>query len=210
MPGATLTKLTVKGETGANVTFDAEFIGKEVASSDGALDLTLANRAVLPVLGAHGSLSIDVATDAVGSTAVAATAYSFELMADTKRTPVTHLGSLVPQGYKHGKFDADLKLVVEMTSDMVTLFNQVIDPNVTSVNSQRVVRLSFSLTSDQTSDGTPRSLVFDFAGVMIEKPIAFGDLDGVVTAELNFKGIYNAVMGSWMKASSRNGVAALP
>ena len=209
MPGATLTKLVVKGETGANLTFDAEFFGKEVASSDGSL-AALSDRAVLPVLGASGSLAIDVSSDAVGTTAVTATAFSFELTIDTKRAPVTHLGSLVPQGYKHGKFEADLKLVVEMTSDMVTLFNQVIDPNVTSVNAQRVVQLSFSVTSDATSDGTPRSLVFQFAGVMLEKPVAFGDKDGVVTAELMFKGIYNAVMGSWFKATSRNGVAVLP
>jgi hypothetical protein len=124
--------------------------------------------------------------------------------------PVTHLGSLVPQGYKHGKFEGALKLAVELTSDMVTLFNQVLDPNVTSVSAQRVVQLSFSLTSDATTDGTPRSLVFQFAGIMLEKPVAFSDKDGVVTAELTFTAIYNAVLGTWFKASSRNGVAVLP
>jgi len=54
------------------------------------------------------------------------------------------------------------------------------------------------------------SLRFDFAGVLLKKPMAWGDADGVATIELEYAGIYNSVLATWLAASSVNGVSALP
>lgn len=209
MPGATLNGLTVKGAWGDPLTFEAEFLGKEAASSDGSLAV-LSDRNVTPVMGHQGSLFVDVGSDAVGTTAVTTTAFSFALDLKPNRSLVTHLGSLTPDNFKHGKWDATLKLVLELTSDQVVLFNQQVDPTITSVNAERVIRLSFAITSDAAPFGTPMSLRFDFAGVLLKKPMAWGDADGVATIELEYSGIYNAVLLSWFAARSVNGVSALP
>ena len=209
MPGANLSGLTVKGAWGDPLTFDAEFIGKEAASSDGAL-AALSDRNVTPTMGHQGSLFVDVGSDAVGTTAVTTTAFSFELSMKPNRSLVTHLGSLTPDNYKHGKWEGTLKLVLELTSDQVVLFNQQVDPTVTSVNAERVIRLSFAITSDAAPFGTPMSLRFDFAGVLLKKPMAWGDADGVATIELEYAGIYNSVLATWLAAQSVNGVSALP
>lgn len=211
MPGSVLQTLSVKGESGGILSFDAEFIGKEVASSDVSSSdfdgLTLLDRSVTPVLGAHGALFIDVSSDPVGTTPRSATAFSFELTLDSKRENVTHLGSLVPQGYRFAKWDATLKLSVELTSDMLDIFNAVLDPTVTQIGAERLIRLRFSDTA--AAAASDLLLQFDFSGVLLEKPEAFTDKDGVVTIDLMFKSIYNASLGTWFKASSRNLISAL-
>jgi hypothetical protein len=194
MPGAVLTKFNLKGETGGQLMLTADFVGKEVATSDASL-AALSDRTTSIIMGAHGALWIDVSSDAVGTTSIATTAYSFELDVDTQRGQQTYLGSLVPAGYRHGKFKATLKLVLEMTSAMYTIFSAILDPAVTQVAAERVVRLKFTNAAGYI-------LQLDFAGVVLEKPEAFTDLDGVVTLELTLNAIYNAVLGTWMKANS--------
>ena len=192
MPGATLTKFNLKGESGGQLMLTADFVGKSVATSDGTL-AALSDRTVNIVLGSHGALWIDVSSDAVGTTAITTTAFAFELDANTGRALQTHLGSSTPDGYRHGKFEATLKLTLEMTSAMYTIFQALLDPAVTQTAAERVVRLKFTNTS---------IFQIDFAGVVLEKPEAFTDRDGVVTMELTLTAIYNAVMGTWMKAAS--------
>jgi hypothetical protein len=192
MPGATLTKFNLKGETGGQLMLTADFMGKQVSTSDGTL-AALSDRTVNIVLGSHGALWIDVSTDAVGTTAITTTAFSFELDVDTQRTLGSHLGALTPDGYRHGKFKSTLKLVLEMTSAMYTIFQALLVPAVTQTAAERVVRLKFTNTS---------IFQIDFSGVVLEKPVAFTDLDGIVTMEITLTAIYNAAMATWMKAAS--------
>ena len=193
MPGATLTKFNLSGESGGQLMLSADFLGKEVATSDGTL-AALSDRDVNVVLGAHGALWIDVSSDTVGTTAITTTAFAFELDVEPGRSLATHMGSLTPSGYRHGKFAATLQLTLEMTADMYTIFQALLDPAVTQTLASRVVRLKF------TSGGL--ILQLDFAGVVLEKPEAFTDRDGVVTLEMTLTAVYNSVLGTWMKANS--------
>lgn len=193
LSGATISKFSMKGESGGTVEFTADFVGKTMASDGWNSDVADSDRTVSIIMGGHCALYVDVSSDAAGTTAVTTTAFSYEMAIDPKRALKYHLGSLAPDATYDQKWDGELKLTVEVTSTTLAWLDSMIAP---TSNWKRIVRL------DHTS-GT-QYLKIDFGGVLLEPPQLFTDKDGVVTAELTLKGFYMGSLANWLKVASNS------
>jgi len=196
LSGGVLQKAVIKGETGAPLTIDLDFIGKQVEQDE--QDATKTDRAVTFVMGDHVSLYIDPDTDAVGTTPIASTFFSFELTLDTKRGLVYHLGALTPDGYRDAKWTGMLKLVLEVNSTTKAYLDALL---AASGVPAKVVRI-------KAASGV-NVLQFDFNGVILKTPDIVTDKDGVATYEFELTGQYGTALGNWLSVTSVNTVSAL-
>ena len=103
--GGTMNSLNISAETGGASMFSASLIGKEVVETTSG---ALADRDVYVVMGNHWALAIDPSSDAVGTTAVATTGFSFSLDVNANRGLKYHLGSLTPTTYRDAKWRSTL------------------------------------------------------------------------------------------------------
>jgi hypothetical protein len=195
---ALLRTLNIKGERAGPWTFSADLIAKSI-DAGGSL-AALSDRAVTLVASAETALYVDAWGGTIGTTAVATTAFSFELNIDTKRTLKHYLGSLTPGGFAHGSaWEATLSIVMEFNATSKAFVDAMLSG---STLFQRQVRL-------KATNGT-NIFQLDFAGTQDGAPQIFDDEDGVSTVEIKLKALYNSTLGAWMKASVTNSVAALP
>ena len=201
LAGATVSKLNIKGETNGLVEYGLEFIGKAVTSTGYVSDVADSDRAMNVAMGCHCALWIDPGSDAVGTTPITTTAFSFDLTVDPKRALKYHLGACTPDSTFDNKWEGELKLVLEMTSAMKTIMDTTIAP---SANVRKNVRIK------ATHPTSLETLILDFGGVILEAPEFFSDEDGIVTVELTLKGIANEGMSyNWLSIDSNAILAAL-
>jgi hypothetical protein len=194
--GFTPMSLSVSGETLGPWTFSVSGLGKEVAEDE--IDTTLADRDINVVMGHQTTLFIDPATDAVGSTQIQNTAFTFNLSLESNRALVYHLGSLTPTGYRDAKWGGTLNLVLELNSDSEPFLNSILGH---SAIFERVIRIK-ATSGDNYAQ-------FDFNGVTTTAPEINTDDDGVRTVELQFAGKYESTLSSWVKAETRCSVETL-
>jgi hypothetical protein len=173
---AVLTNLTVEGESGGPVTYEATFQGQKVTTDK---FVALADRVTIPVLGHMGQLFIDVASDATGTTEVTNNAFSFSWNVETNRKLLTHIGSLNPNGFIEGKWGGSLSLSVEADTDTYPILEAIMAS--TSLATERNVRLQFTAASDSI-------LRLDMSGPLLEAPEIYSDEDGVVTFDFEITG----------------------
>jgi hypothetical protein len=205
MTGALVQKLTIKGDTGKPLTATADLIGKEVATGTFA-DPALTDDTVNVAMGSHVLLYVDAWGGTIGSTAVATTAFEFELSIDTKRGLDFHLGALTPGAYHEGAedgWDGELKLMMEFNATSKAYLDAIID------SSNGVFQKQVRIKATTGSAGTLKTVQFDFAGMSEEAPEILTYRDGVATVELTLMGHYNPTLANWFKAQVLNGVAAL-
>lgn len=198
--GLLISKLTVKGENGKPMMITADCIGRDVGTDALA---ALNDRSVNVAMGDHMAVYIDAWGGTIGSTAIAATAYTYELVIDAKRKGDIYLGNLSASSYHEDDgaegWSGSLKLSLELNAASKAQLDALISQ---STLYQRQVRLT-------STQGT-NVLRFDFAGTSEQAPDLFSDRDGVVTFETTLTGTYNPTLGNWFKAQSVNGVSALP
>lgn len=188
MNGATLVSMSLSGEDGAPITFSAAFFGKQVI--EGAL-VSLADRAINVAMGDHVSLCIDPSSDAAGTTAVAATAFSFNMNINTNRAPVYHLGSLTASGYRDAKWAGSLSLSMEVTAVTRAYLSDILAASPSPV--EKVIRL-------RIADTTVAEYVIeiDFVGVVASAPTVHDDIDGVSSVSLTLTGKYQLDQAGWL------------
>lgn len=174
--GATINSLTVEGESGGPITYTADFVGKSVTTDVAGADV---DRTTQPALGHMGALCIDLASDAIGTTPIANSAYSFSWGVETNRKFMTHIGNLNPSGFREGKWEGSLSLSIEASTDTYPLLDGII--GATNATTGRNVQLKFTAATDSI-------LTLDFSGALLEAPELYSDEDGVVTLDLEFVG----------------------
>jgi hypothetical protein len=199
LTSAILNKLTLRGASGAPLRYQSEWIG-EIVEPD-TLD-ALSDRAVNLIMGNHGAVYVDTFGGTVGSTAIAATAWSFELVVEANRVLKQYLGNVAPGGYEGGRWKGTLKLSLELNTTSAAYLDSILASSPALY--QRLVRLKFSNTAN-------RDLAIDFAGFTPEGPEVFQDRDGVLTWDLMLSGQYDTgAFANWLKATSINSVSAMP
>lgn len=197
--GALISKMTVKGETGAPMQCTYDLIGHDFASDALA---ALSDRAVNVAMGDHMAIYIDAWGGTIGTTQISATAYAYELVVDAKRKGDMFLGNLAASSYHEDDgaagWDTTLKLSLEFNAAVKAHYDALISQ---STLYQRQVRL-------KSTSGT-NVIQFDVAGTSEEAPVFGSDRDGVLTFDVMLRGTYNSGLGNWLKAQIVNSVSAL-
>jgi hypothetical protein len=173
--GAVVNSLTVEGESGGPITYEANFIGKVVSTDVNAV---LVDRVTKPAMGYMGALTIDPGSDTVGTTPIVG-AFSFSWNVNANRKMLTHIGDLNPGGYREGKWDGSLSLSVEAGTDSFPYLDAIIGS--TSTMPIKNVQLKFTAASDSI-------VTLNFAGVLLESPELYNDADEVTTLEFELVG----------------------
>lgn len=186
--GGVINSLTIEGESGGAITYDAEFMGK-IVSTD--VHAALSDRVTKAAMGHMGQLFIDPGSDTVGQTEIANQAYSFSLALETNRPLLTHIGNLNPSGYREGKWGGSLSLSIEASTDSYPYLDAILSATNSSI--EKNVRLKFTAGSDS-------SLTLDFGGVFLEAPELYADEDGVVTFDFVLQGQKTEGMSSFFAA----------
>ena len=202
LTGATVSKLGIKGETGGPVEYDLEFIGKAVTASGYLSDVADSDPVTSVAMGGQCALWIDPGSDALGTTPITTTGFSFDLSIDPKRALKYHLGAYTPDSTYDQKWEGELKLVLEVTSAMKTILDATIAP---SANVNKNVRIKMT-----NPDIPLEALQLDFGGVILEAPEFFSDEDGIVTVELTLKGLATeGTTYNWLGVTSNSKLATV-
>lgn len=195
LAGATLTSMSLACELGSEMTYDANFIGKQV--NEDAMD-TCSDREVSPIMGSHFKLYIDPSTDTVGTTEIENSFFAFTLAVDTHRALVRHMGSLTSNGYRDAQWSGTLALSMECDAVTEPYLNDII---TASGVLGKAIRL-------KATSGT-KEFTIDFYGDVMESPSLYTARDGVVSADLVFTGNLNIVADKWFTGTVVNSVASL-
>lgn len=190
--GATLSELTIEGESGGPITYDASFMGKYVTTD---VHADLSDRVTTPAMGHMGQLWIDPGSDSIGTTEIANQAYNFSLNLNTNRHFLTHIGNLNPSGFREGKYEGSLSLSIEASATTIPYLISIIGS--TNTVPEKNVRLRFTAASDSIA-------TFDFCGVLLEAPELYSDEDGIVTLDFELTGQKNSGETSFFVATVYN------
>lgn len=195
LAGATLTSLSLACEISDEMTYDANFLGKQVSAD--AMD-TCSDREVNPIMGNHFALYIDPSTDAVGTTVVTTSFFAFTLSVDTHRTAVRHMGSQTPSGYRNAQWSGSLSLSLECTATAEAYQDALL---LAASTLDKAVRLR--------ATDSARIMTIDFFGTALESPDLHTARDGVVCVDMVLTGKFNVTAQKWLNASVVNAVSAL-
>jgi hypothetical protein len=199
LSGGLVSKLVVKGSNGQPMTMTADLIGKDVTA--GTLE-SLSDRTVNVAMGDHMAIYVDAWGGTIGTTAIAASAYAYELTIDAKRKGDQFLGGLAASNYHEDDgasgWEVMLKLSMEFNSITKAQYDALISQSAVY---QKQIRLK--------STNSTRVIQFDVAGTSEEAPTFGEDRDGVLVFEAALKGTYNSGLANYLKAQVINGVNAL-
>jgi hypothetical protein len=200
--GALCVGYTVRGKAGekdTELTFSADFVGKQV--SDGAL-AALSDRAVNPAMQSHLAVYLDAWGGTMGATALATTAIDFELSVKNPRALNRYLDTgLVAGAYEDTGPDpsmVSLKMTLYLNATSAGYVTAMLVPGLF----QRQIRIK--------ATDTTRILQYDFAGFAPSVPTLYSDKSGLQVLDLVMHGQYHATFANCFKWSNTNAVATLP
>jgi hypothetical protein len=202
MTGATLQKVTFKFPRTGELTLALDLIGKQV--DDGGALAALSDRTTNVAMAADASLYIDTWGGTIGSTAITSTAWSADVEVNTNRELKHAPGALTPYGYRHRRFDASLKLRMEVNATTLA-FQSAVQAATAGAPVQKQIRLS----ATRDSSTSLKLFQLDFAGTFVNASEAFADDDGLAMVEFEIGATYNATLGNSVKVQSKNSVSAL-
>lgn len=187
--GVLPTELIVTGESGGLLQYTYNFFGGDVSDGATFAALTVDTPDFAQAL---TTIYIDEGLGAtIGTTALADTAFKFSWKVSANRAPVWHLGELVYDSYKRGKWTGQLDLTLEGTAVALGHFGDQLD--ATATPKSYCVRL-------RTTDAA-NTLDLDFVGTVIGVANVATDLDGVVTVEMSLAPQYGTVYASCFGAT---------
>jgi len=198
MQDASVATLTMSGSSNTGVQVGGSLIGGKVI--EGALQ-TLSDRTGLTrMTGCMAALAIDAWAGTMGNTAVASSAFSWELTINSNRQYRTYLGGCTPQAWNDQQWSGQLRLSLELNSTTDDyLIAMLADANTIL---ERQIEISYTNGSDD-------KLEIQFAGHTMSAPQLFQDRNGVMTYDLVFDGVYNSTFGNWLKINTISGINAL-
>jgi len=186
--GAVVNDLTIEGESGGPITYEANFVGKVVTTD---VNAALSDRVTKPAMGHMGQLFIDPGSDAPGTTEIVDQAFSFSWNVNANRKLLTHIGDLNPSGQRVGKWEGQLDLSIEAGTDSYPYLDAIIGS--TNTMPIKSVQLKFTAATDSIA-------TLNFAGVLLESPELYNDEDNVVTLEFSLVGQSNEGLASFAGA----------
>lgn len=191
--GATVNSLSLSGESGAPLEVSVEFIGMSV-TTDTEDSLTCST--AVYIMGDHVQVFMDAGSDSFGGTSCSDVGWSFDMTINANRAVKRHLNDLSPTGYRHAKMTGTMSLSLEHDSDIEDHVDAII--GATTEGIPRNIRLQAEAGS------STNALIIDFAGVASGQPGIFQDVDGVVSADLEFMGQLNSGDTNWLTITLEN------
>jgi len=196
MQDASVTTLTLSGANNTGVQVGGSLIGGKVLAGTLA---SLNDRTVTRMSGCSAAVAIDAWDGTMGGTALASSAFSWELTINANRQLRAYLGECTPSAWNDQKWNGQLKLSVELnaTTDdqLIAMFA------ATNAILERQVQIKY----------TSGSLVFQiqFAGHTMQAPQLFQDKNGVMTYDLVLDGVYHPTFANWLKINTTSAIDAL-
>ena len=198
MQDALLTTLTLSGDNNSGVNVGGSLLGGKVI--EGTLQSLSDRTGLTRMSGCMGALAIDAWGGTMGNTAIASSAWSWELTINANRKYRSYLGSCTPTAWNDEKWSGQLRLSLELndTTDdyliaMLAATNAILE---------RQVEISYTNGSDDL-------LEIQFAGHSMQAPQLFQDRNGVMCYDLVLDGVYNTTFGNWLKINTTSGIATL-
>jgi len=198
MQDASLTTLTMSGTNNGGIQVGGSLIGGKVVA--GALESLPERTGLTRVTGCMAALAIDAWAGTMGATAIASSAFSWELTINANRQYRGYLGDCTPTTWNDQKWSGQLRLSLELndTTDdyliaMLAATNAILE---------RQIEISYT-------NGTDDLLEIQFAGHTMSAPQLFQDRNGVMTYDLVFDGVYNPTFENWLKINTKSGINAL-
>lgn len=198
MQDASVATLTLSGSSNTGVQVGGSLIGGKVVEGKLA---SLSDRSNLTrMTGCMAALAIDTWSGTMGNTAVATSAFSWELTVNSNRQYRTYLGGCTPQAWNDGKWNGQLRLSLEVN----TTTDDYLIAMLAATNAilERQIKISYI-------NGTDDKLEIQFAGHTMSAPQLFQDRNGVMTYDLVFDGVYNSTFGNWLKINTISGINSL-
>lgn len=197
---ALVSALTVKGESNQEWMADVELFGQSVTTGTLA---GLSDRTVAVAMGNNTSLWIDAWGGTIGTTAIATTAFAFELKLKPQRERKYYFGAATAGGFYDGRWmpeDNTLTLSLEFNATSKAYLDSIISSTALAGYQVRL----------QSTTGASAFCTFNFAGYCMEPPEIFTDRDGVSTLEITLQATYNPTLTNWFTGSVINAVSSLP
>ena len=196
--GMIVTKATIKGASNQPLMADFDWIAHDVSTGSLA---ALSDRSQNPAMAQHALLYVDAWGGTIGSTALSAIAWDFQLVIDSKRNLDWYLGSLSPGNYHEKVWSGSLDLNLELQTTSKAYLDEIIGGSAVH---QRQVRVKYTSDSNHISQ-------FDFAGTALKAPKIFDYRDKVVGVKINYgEGTYNSGLANWFVWNNTCQVSALP
>lgn len=197
MQDASVATLTLSGSNNTGVQVGGSLLGGKVLA--GTLASGLTDRAVTRMSGCSATVAIDAWSGTMGATALADSAFAWELTINTNRQYRSYLGECTPSNWNDQKWNGQLRLSVELndTTDdqLIAMFA------ATNTILERQVEIEY----------TSGSLVFQiqFAGHTMQAPQLFQDKNGVMTYDLVLDGVYHPTFANWLKINTTSAIGVL-
>jgi len=201
MQDASVTSLTLSGAANSGVSVGASLIGGKVV--EGALatlqDLTTGTR----LSGCMASVKLADWSSST-FTALASSAFSWELSVNANRVYDNFLGECTPSKSYDGKWTGQLKLSVELNNTSDDLLVAMLTSSASKILEKRV-QIIYT-----TGTGTSlRSMTIDFAGHSMQAPELFQDKNGLMTYDLVLDGVYNSTAANWLTIKTESALATV-
>lgn len=198
MQDASVTTLTLSGSNNSGVQVGGSLIGGKVI--EGALASLSDRTSLTRMTGCMGALAIDAWAGTMGSTAIAASAFSWELTINANRQYRSYLGGCTPSAWNDQAWSGQLRLSLELN----TTTDDYLIAMLAATNAilERQVEISYT-------NGADDLLEVQFAGHSLQAPQLFQDRNGVMTYDLVLDGVYNPTFGNWLKINTTSGIDAL-
>ena len=201
MQDASVTSLTLSGAANSGVSVGASLIGGKVV--EGALatlqDLTTGTR----LSGCMASVKLADWSSST-FTALASSAFSWELSVNANRVYDNFLGECTPSKSYDGKWTGQLKLSVELNNTSDDLLVAMLTSSASKILEKRV-QIIYT-----TGTGTSlRSMTIDFAGHSMQAPELFQDKNGLMTYDLVLDGVYNPTASNWLTIKTESALATV-
>ena len=192
-----LTTLTLSGDNNSGLKVGGSLIGGQVKT--GALQ-SLSDRAGTLMHGSMAALYIDAWDGTVGATAIANSAFSWELTINANREYRNYLGSKIAQAWSDGKWNGQLKLSLELNDTTDDYIEAILA--ATNAILERQVQITYT-------NAATGIFQIQFAGHSMSAPGLFQDRNGVTFYDLVLDGVYNPTMANWLKVNTTSEIAAL-
>jgi len=200
MNDATVTSLTLSGESNGGVSVGASLMGGKVI--EGALatlaDLTTGTR----MSGCMASVAIETWTGTT-FTPLASSAFSWELSVNANREYHNFLGECTPTATYDQKWSGQLKLSLELNTSTDDYLIAML--GAASAILEKRVRIIYTTGSA----GTLRSMTINFAGHTLQAPELFQDKNGLMTYDLVLDGVYNPTGSNWLTIDTTSAVQTI-
>ncbi len=198
MQDASVTTLTMSGSTNSGLQVGGSLIGGKVIAGTLA---TLPDRTGLErMTGCQAAIAIDTWAGTMGGTAIASSAFSWELTVNANRQYRSYLGGCTPSAWNDQAWSGQLRLSLELndTTDdqLIAMFAAA------NVILERQVQITYTLS-------TTHKLTIQFAGHSMSAPQLFTDRNGVMTYDLVLDGVYHPTFANWLKITTLTDLAKL-